>query len=246
MSHLSSVSVTNMSSAADSKTKKTVKKVVAESAPAPVAAPAPAPAAAPAEKKVRAKKAAPETSTPAKVEAVVPTVSAPEVPAAGVTEVTLPAEQRLTAVAERLRTLQTHVATDLKEIAKELLAAVKSVQREIKDSKRRKRSKRPEDMTPEEKAAWEARKANNAFLKPRALSGELCAFMRIPAGSQRSQVEVTKFVSTYVKEHNCFDPANKRRILPDAALSKLLKVTDKDTVTYLNLQSFLKAHLIKA
>jgi chromatin remodeling complex protein RSC6 len=101
-------------------------------------------------------------------------------------------------------------------------------------------------MTPEEKKAWEARRANNAFLKPRALSPELCAFMRIAAGSQRSQTEVTKFVSTYVKEHNCFDPANKRRILPDAALSKLLKVTDKDTVTYLNLQSYLKAHFLKA
>jgi hypothetical protein len=234
-----------MSSAADAKTKKTtVKKVVAESAPAPVAAPAPAPAAAPAEKKVRAKKAAPET--PAKVEAVVPTVTAPEVVPAGVTEVSVSADQRLTAVAERLRGVQSTLTTELKEIAKDLLAAVKVAQREIKDSKKRKRSKRPEDMTPEEKAAWEARKANNAFLKPRALSGELCAFMRIPAGSQRSQVEVTKFVSAYVKEHNCFDPANKRRILPDAALSKLLKVTDKDTVTYLNLQSFLKAHLIKA
>lgn len=242
MSSLSSVSVTNMSSAADSKTKKApVKKVVAESAPAPVAAGAPAPVVA--EKKVRAKKA-PAASTPAVVAAVVPTVSATEV--APVATESVSADQRLTAVAERLRGIQSTVATELKEIAKDLLAAVKVAQREIKDSKKRKRSKRPEDMTPEEKVAWEARKANNAFLKPRALSGELCAFMRIAAGSQRSQVEVTKFVSTYVKEHNCFDPANKRRILPDAALSKLLKVTDKDTVTYLNLQSYLKTHLLKS
>lgn len=240
MSSSHSVSVTNMSSS-DSKTKKVVaKKVVAESAPAPVAAPAPAPAAA--EKKVRAKKA--PAATPAKVEAVVPTVAAPEVPAAP--ESSAPADQRLTAVAERLRGIQSTLATELKEIAKDLLAAVKVAQREIKDSKKRKRSKRPEEMTPEEKKAWEARRANNAFLKPRALSTELCAFMRIAAGSQRSQTEVTKFVSTYVKEHNCFDPANKRRILPDAALSKLLKVTDKDTVTYLNLQSYLKAHFLKA
>ena len=229
-------------SSSDSKTKKTVtKKVVAESAPAPVASPAPAPAAA--EKKVRAKKA--PAATPAKVEAVVPTVSAPET-AAPAAESSAPADQRLQAVAERLRGIQSTLATELKEIAKDLLAAVKVAQREIKDSKKRKRSKRPEEMTPEEKKAWEARRANNAFLKPRALSGELCAFMRIAAGSQRSQTEVTKFVSTYVKEHNCFDPANKRRILPDAALSKLLKVTDKDTVTYLNLQSYLKAHFLKA
>ena len=230
-------------SSSDSKTKKVVaKKVVAESAPAPVvAAPAPAPAAA--VKKVRAKKA--PVATPAKVEAVVPTVAAPE-SSAPAAESSAPADQRLTAVAERLRGIQSTLATELKEIAKDLLAAVKVAQREIKDSKKRKRSKRPEDMTPEELKAWEARRANNAFLKPRGLSGELCAFMRLPAGSQRSQTEVTKFVSTYVKEHNCFDPANKRRILADGALSKLLKVTDKDTVTYLNLQSYLKAHFIKA
>jgi chromatin remodeling complex protein RSC6 len=232
-------------SSSDSKTKKTAtKKVVAESAPAPVvAAPAPVPAAAaPAEKKVRAKKA--PAATPAKVEAVVPTVASPDV-SAPAAESTASADQRLTAVAERLRGIQSSLATELKEIAKDLLAAVKVAQREIKDSKKRKRSKRPEEMTPEEKKAWEARRANNAFLKPRGLSGELCAFMRIAAGSQRSQTEVTKFVSTYVKEHNCFDPANKRRILPDGALAKLLKVTDKDTVTYLNLQSYLKAHFIK-
>lgn len=242
MSSSHSVSVTNMSSS-DSKTKKVVaKKVVAESAPAPVAAPAPAPAPAAAEKKVRAKKA--PAATPAKVEAVVPTVAAPETPAAP--ESSAPADQRLQAVAERLRGIQSTLATELKEIAKDLLSAVKVAQREIKDSKKRKRSKRPEEMTPEEKKAWEARRANNAFLKPRGLSAELCAFMRIAAGSQRSQTEVTKYVSTYVKEHNCFDPANKRRILPDAALSKLLKVTDKDTVTYLNLQSYLKAHFLKA
>jgi len=48
-----------------------------------------------------------------------------------------------------------------------------------------------------------------------------------------------------VKGNSCFDPANKRRIIPDSNLSKLLKVTDKDTVTYLNLQSYLKAHFVK-
>jgi chromatin remodeling complex protein RSC6 len=101
-------------------------------------------------------------------------------------------------------------------------------------------------MTPEEKAAHELRRSKNAFLKPRALSTELCTFMSLPAGSQRSQTEVTKFVSTYVKSNNCFDPANKRRIIPDGVLSRLLKVTDKDTVTYLNLQSYLKAHFPKA
>jgi chromatin remodeling complex protein RSC6 len=70
--------------------------------------------------------------------------------------------------------------------------------------------------------------------------------MQLAAGSQRSQTEVTKFVANYVKANSCFDPANKRRIIPDGVLSRLLKVTDKDTVTYLNLQSYLKIHFLKA
>jgi chromatin remodeling complex protein RSC6 len=73
----------------------------------------------------------------------------------------------------------------------------------------------------------------------------MCTFMGLPAKSQRSQTDVTKFVSAYVKEHNCFDPKFKRRIVPDTKLAKLLRTKDKDEVTYLNLQSFLKVHYVK-
>jgi chromatin remodeling complex protein RSC6 len=69
--------------------------------------------------------------------------------------------------------------------------------------------------------------------------------MGLPSKSLKSQTDVTKFISGYVKSHNCFDPTFKRRILPDAKLAKLLRVTDKNEVTYLNLQSFLKVHFLK-
>jgi chromatin remodeling complex protein RSC6 len=70
--------------------------------------------------------------------------------------------------------------------------------------------------------------------------------MGLPTGSQRSQTDVTKFVSSYVKSHGCFDPANKRRIVPDGALARLLKATDAEKpITYLNLQSYLKVHFPK-
>ena len=88
--------------------------------------------------------------------------------------------------------------------------------------------------------------ANNAFLVERPLTPELCTFMGIAAGSKRSQTQVTKFISDYVKSHSCFDPNFKRRILPNAALAKLLRVDDKTEVTYLNLQKFLKVHFPKA
>ena len=100
-------------------------------------------------------------------------------------------------------------------------------------------------MTPEERAVWEARRANNAFLKLRPISDELASFMGLAPKSQRSQTDVTKYIATYVKAHSCFDPSFKRRILPDAKLGKILRVKDGQEVTYLNLQSFLKVHFLK-
>ena len=213
--------------ATDSKTKKTatVKKTDAVVAPAAPLASTPV---------VEEKKAA-RGRKPA----------APKVDAA-VTVVDSAAAPTLSSVADRIRDAQSRFSAELKEIAREAAVAAKDAAKKLKEAgKKKKVKKNVEDMTPEEKVIYEARRANNAFLKPRPLTPELCAFLTIPAGSQRSQTEVTKQVSAYVKAHGCFDPANKRRIIPDGALSKLLKVTDKDAVTYLNLQSFLKAHFIK-
>ncbi len=130
------------------------------------------------------------------------------------------------------------------EAEKATQEAAKQAKKEQRDSKK-KRKINPADMTPEQKAAWEARRANNAFLVQRPLSPELCSFMGIAVGSKRSQTQVTKYISDYVKSHNCFDPNFKRRIIPNAALAKLLRVDDKTEVTYLNLQRFLKVHFVK-
>jgi hypothetical protein len=212
---------------ADKKTK-TAAPAAAETAPAP------APAA-------KGRKAA------AKAEVTVP-VSAPVVAPAPATDAA-PAEVRsadaiLSALQETLKTLGADVTARVRAAVHEAVEATKALKREARDSKKRRRPD-PATMTPEEKKAYEARRANNAFLKLRPISDELSAFMGLPAKSQRSQTDVTKFVSTYVKTHNCFDPNFKRRIIPDAKLAKLLRVKDGQEVTYLNLQSFLKVHFLK-
>lgn len=214
---------------ADKKTKPTT-----AAAPAAVAAAAPAPA----ESKTARK-------TAAKAEVTVP-VTAPA--AAPVTEAA-PADTRsadaiLSALQETLRAINTEFTGRVRAAVHEAQEAAKALKREARDSKKRRR-KNPADMTAEEKKAWEARRANNAFLKLRPVSDELSAFMGLPPKSQRSQTDVTKFISNYVKTHNCFDPNFKRRIIPDAKLAKLLRVKDGQEVTYLNLQSFLKVHFLK-
>ena len=212
-------------------------KMPADKKTAPKTAAAPAPVAAAAPK--AAKKAAPKTETPAKSEVVVPTV------ATAAPVVAQSSEALLATLTEQLKALSTEFTAKVREAVKSTQEAAKAAKKEARDSKK-KRKISPDQMTPEQKAAWEARRANNAFLVQRPLSPELCSFMGISAGSKRSQTEVTKFVSEYVKSHNCFDPQFKRRILPNAALSKLLRVDDKTEVTYLNLQKYLKVHFHQA
>ena len=216
------------------------------------AAPVVVAAAPPAAPKAAAPKAtepkAPKTkvskvATPAKAEATVPTVATPAV----VPVVAAPAvssESQLVALAETLKSLSADLSTRVRDAVKAVQEAAKSAKREARDSKKKKKVD-PATLTPEQREAWEKRRANNAFLVQRPLTEELCHFMGLKSGETRSQTQVTKFISEYVKKHSCFDPSFKRRILPNAALAKLLRVSDKDEVTYLNLQSFLKVHFIK-
>jgi chromatin remodeling complex protein RSC6 len=216
----------------------------------------------PADKKSKTETAAstPSTVVPAKgrktaakaevtVPVTVPVTTAAPVAVVAPVAVAAPADSRsadaiLSGLQEHLRALSSEMTSRVREAVKEALEASKAMKREFRDSKKRRR-KDVADMTPEEKTVWEARRANNAFLKLRPISDELSSFMGLPAKSQRSQTDVTKFIATYVKAHNCFDPSFKRRIIPDAKLGKLLRVKDGQEVTYLNLQSFLKVHFIK-
>ena len=211
----------------------------------------------PADKKTSKKpeSAAPAAAAPAKtprkaaakVEVTVPVTVAPVEAAAAAPVVaaeTRTAPEILAALQDTLKTLGSELSSRVRAAVHDAQEAVKAIKRDAREGKRR-RKVDPADMTPEQRAVWEARRANNAFLKMRPLSDELSAFMGLPAKSQRSQTDVTKYVAQYVKSHNCFDPNFKRRIIPDAKLGKLLRAKDGQEVTYLNLQSFLKVHFLK-
>ena len=185
----------------------------------------------------------------AKAEATVPVVPAVAAPVVVAPAVSAPvahvsADSILSTLQASLKALSSDVTARVRELVAAATDAAKALKREARDSKRRVKVD-PATLSPEARAVWEARRANNAFLKLRPISDELSAFMGLPAKSQRSQTDVTKYVSTYVKEHSCFDPSFKRRIIPDAKLGKLLRAKDGQEVTYLNLQSFLKVHFLK-
>ena len=186
----------------------------------------------------------PKTPRAAKAVVVVPVVASPTPVVVAAPVVTETADAILSTLQSQLKALSADVTARVRELVSAAADAAKALKREARDSKRRVKVD-PATLSPEARAVWEARRANNAFLKPRPISDELAVFMGLPAKSQRSQTDVTKFVATYVKTHSCFDPSFKRRIIPDAKLGKLLRVKDGQEVTYLNLQTYLKVHFLK-
>jgi upstream activation factor subunit UAF30 len=89
-------------------------------------------------------------------------------------------------------------------------------------------------------------RAPSGFVKPTKISVELADFLGKEHGSLMARTEVTKQMTEYIRTHSLQDKKNGRVILPDAKLRKLLKLTDKDVLTYFNLQKFMSPHFEKS
>lgn len=86
----------------------------------------------------------------------------------------------------------------------------------------------------------------SGFAKPAKLSDELCDFLAVEKGSELARTSVTRMLNAYIKEHNLQDPSYRRHIIPDEPLSKLMNFDEgKGTLSYFNLQSYIKHHFIK-
>jgi chromatin remodeling complex protein RSC6 len=88
-------------------------------------------------------------------------------------------------------------------------------------------------------------KKPSGFATPTKISDELCAFMSEPDGSEVARTEVTRFIIKYIKENELQNPENRRIIVPNEELGKLLGITDDDEVNYFNLQKFMNRHFHK-
>jgi chromatin remodeling complex protein RSC6 len=91
------------------------------------------------------------------------------------------------------------------------------------------------------------KRAPSGFNKPAPLSSELCKFLGVDKKIEMTRPAVTKMITAYIKEHNLQNPANKREIVPDKKLGKLLSgPTDKDeALSFFNLQKYIKHHFPK-
>tara|TARA_B110001450_G_scaffold53985_1_gene50434 strand:- start:12210 stop:12881 length:672 start_codon:yes stop_codon:yes gene_type:complete len=87
-----------------------------------------------------------------------------------------------------------------------------------------------------------AKKSPSGFAKPCKISNELCKFVGIPEGSERSRTDITRFINAYVKEKNLNNPENRREFFPDDKLRAILDVKETDKVTYFILQRLIAHH----
>jgi hypothetical protein len=204
------------------------KEEVVAPAPAPVvAAPVAAPVAAKGKKAAASASAAPVAAVAAPVAA--PVVS-PFAAAAAAAEEEVRLEAEVKFMTARLLAVRETVSELISE-AKRLEKKATKVQK-LAD-KRRRRKVENEEGKPARVSIFQI---------PTDITPELCAFMGRPAGSQESRSNVTKFITTYVKEKNL---KNKHDITADAALLKLLNLTSDVKLTYFNLQKYLNVHYVK-
>jgi len=89
-------------------------------------------------------------------------------------------------------------------------------------------------------------RAPSGFVKPTKISKELAAFLGKEHGTEMARTQVTREINTYIRAHKLQDPKNGRRILADAKLRKLLKLSKEDELTYFNLQRYMSPHFAKA
>ncbi len=176
----------------------------------------------------------PEKKTPAKAKQVVvkTPVEVAETPVAAVPAVVegekdeVPVENVLHVLVEKIGTLTTlnkEIQTVLKQVVKEYEKVKKVV-----DKMQMKREK--------------SRKSPSGFAKPNKISNELCDFIGVPHGTEKSRTDITRYINNYVKEHNLNKPTNRRIILPDEKLKKILNVKDDEEVTFFILQRLISHH----
>ena len=84
----------------------------------------------------------------------------------------------------------------------------------------------------------------SGFAKPGPVSAELCKFLGLGKDELISRTAVTKRINAYCKDNNLQLAEDKRKIIPDTPLTKLLKINKGDQLTFFNPVSYthLRAH----
>ena len=129
---------------------------------------------------------------------------------------------------QQVSTLIASLRTEFRVIEKEYSRELKIEQK--KSSKGRRKS---------------GNRAPSGFVMATLISDELASFLGKSSGTEMARTQVTREITAYVRTNNLQDPTNGRKIVADDKLSKLLKLTPTDELTYFNLQRYMSCHFQK-
>jgi chromatin remodeling complex protein RSC6 len=195
----------------------------AKNVSAPVSAPVATPAPAAATKAPRAKKAVKDVAPPAPVvDTAAPVVESAE-PAPLVSKMT-----EYGAKLQQLVGLLSALKNDFKTLEKTVTRELKTAQKASAKKRRTSGNRQP-----------------SGFVKPTRISDELAEFLGKTSGTEMARTAVSKEINAYIRANNLQDAKNGRKINPDNKLTKLLKLSKEDELTYFNLQKFMKHHFVK-
>ncbi len=132
-------------------------------------------------------------------------------------------------------TTLTGLRTSITQLQTKLRSLQKRAEKEIRVAQKSSKKKRTTGPP----------RAPSGFVKPTPITSELADFLGKDHGTEMARTEVTREINSYIREHNLQDPSNGRRIIPDQALRTLLRVPQKDELTYFNLQRYMSHHFVK-
>ena len=179
-------------------------------------------------------------STPAPAPEPEPVVVAPPEPV--VVEQSTPTTESVElTLDEQFKDILTRIQ-EFRNLAAGLVADVrklqKNVNKQVRESSKKNKKRRV--------ASGDTKRPPSGFAKPALISPELCSFLNKPEGTEMARTEVTQHITSYIKENNLQNAANKREIAPDAKLKSLLNIGKGDVLTFFNLQKYMKVHFPKA
>ena len=151
---------------------------------------------------------------------------------------------------ERLIKTKQDLMIELKREVQELKKMQRDHELALKEASKRSRKKRVRDENSTRKPS--------GFASPVVVSDELYSFLEsfgVKKGDPIARTDVTRYVTTYIKDKDLQNPDNRREIVPDTVLDRLFgpamehkdpnDATSPLVYTYLKLQRYLSQHFPK-
>jgi len=99
----------------------------------------------------------------------------------------------------------------------------------------------------QKKFSSDENKFESGFMSPVRISREMSMLAGWDPSELKSRVDVTKFICNYVKDRDLQNPEDRRQILPDHQLTRLLNYNRNNDgpLTYFSLQRKIQPHFLR-